>query len=141
MVQGYDRLFIEFVYYFNVERDYFECHEVMEELWLEEGRHPLLQGLLQVAVGLYHHANGNVSGAVKLLTAALQKLDPQPEETLGIHLDKLRRDSAEYLDKLRRIGEAPFAPYDLDIEVLDPVLCDAVERLIANPPVKEHENG
>lgn len=134
---AYDPLYVAFVYFFNVERDYFECHEVMEELWLEEGRHPLLQGLLQVAVGLYHHANGNVSGAVKLLAAALEKLNPHPPDALGIDLDRLRRDSADYLARLHRISEAPFAPYDLDIAVLDPILANLIEQLAANPPLKE----
>lgn len=134
---GYDRLYVEFVYYFNIERDYFECHEVLEELWLEEGRNPLLQGLLQVAVGLYHHANGNVSGAVKLLTAALEKLEPHSDVVLGIDLAKLRRDSAAYVAKLHRIEEAPFAPYDLDIVILDSQLDDLVRELAACPPLKE----
>jgi predicted metal-dependent hydrolase len=135
--RGYDRLYVEFVYYFNIMRDYFECHEVMEELWLEEGRSPLLQGLLQVAVGLYHHANGNVSGAVKLLTAALEKLATYPPQVLGIDLDKLRQDSADYLAKLHRIEEAPFDPYDLDLVILDPRLDALVRELDAQPPVKE----
>lgn len=137
LTQGYDRLYVEFVFYFNVERDYFECHEVLEELWLEEGRSPLLQGLLQVAVGLYHHANGNVSGAVKLLTAALEKLEPQPDIVLGIDLKRLRDDSAVYLAKLHDIEAVPFAPYDLDIAILDPELDGLVRGLIANPPVKK----
>ena len=63
----------------------------MEELWLEEGRNPLYQGLLQVAVGLYHHHNGNTSGSKKLLTLALEKLMAYPEEALGINLGRLIR--------------------------------------------------
>ncbi|KIL36265.1 hypothetical protein SD70_31760 [Gordoniibacillus kamchatkensis] len=133
----YDKLYIEFLYYFNVARDYFECHEVLEELWLEEGRSPLLQGLLQVAVGLYHHGNGNVSGAIKLLTAALEKLEPQPDDALGIDLAGLRRESAAYLAKLCRYEQEPFEPYDLDITVLDPELLRLYEAMKANPPQKE----
>jgi predicted metal-dependent hydrolase len=131
----YDRLYLEFLYYFNVARDYFECHEVMEELWLEEGRNPLLQGLLQVAVGLYHHANGNVSGAIKLLTAAGEKLADYPDDALGIDLAKLRLDSASYLAKLHNIDQQPFEPYDLDILILDPELEALVEELRNDPPV------
>jgi hypothetical protein len=136
---NYDPLYVQFIYYFNVERDYFECHEVMEALWLGEGRNPLLQGLLQVAVGLYHHQNGNASGAVKLLTAALEKLDPQPADALGIDLGQLRRDSAGYLAQLQRKGETPLAPYDLDIAVLDPALMQLVAALVAEPPTKGEE--
>lgn len=126
---AYDRLYVQFIYYFNEERDYFECHEVMEELWLEEGRSPLYQGLLQVAVGLYHHKNGNPGGAVKLLGAAIDKLAPYPDEAEGIRLGRLKEDSRIYLAKLHRLKTNPFPPYDLDIEVTDPELNRLVEEL------------
>ena len=52
---------------FQIDRDYYECHEVMEELWLEEGGDPFHQGLLQVAVGLFHFRRENINGARKLV--------------------------------------------------------------------------
>src|SRR5206468_13126286 len=88
-MKPYDRLYVQFIYYLNVARDYFECHEVMEELWLEEGRDPLYKGLLQVAVGLYHYQNGNPNGSVKLLTGALQKLNGFADVELGLDLKRL----------------------------------------------------
>jgi len=135
----YDRLYVEFLYYFNEARDYFECHEVMEELWLEEGRNPLYQGLLQIAVGLYHHANGNASGSIKLFTAGLEKLEAHRPVVLGIDLGKLLDDSQAYLRRLARIAEAPFAPYDLDIVVLDEQLAQLVEQVKRNPPRHEED--
>jgi predicted metal-dependent hydrolase len=135
----YDRLYVEFFYYFNIARDYFECHEVMEHFWLEEGRAPIYQGLLQVAVGLYHHQNNNVSGAIKLMTAALQKLDLEKEAMLGIDLRRLKADADIYLQKLLRIADEPFAPYDIDIVLTDETLRLAVEDLIANPPTPHDE--
>ncbi|MFD0695829.1 DUF309 domain-containing protein [Paenibacillus sp. GCM10027628] len=137
----YDRLYVAYLYYFNETRDYFECHEVMEELWLEEGRSPLYQGLLQVAVGLYHHANGNVSGSIKLFSAGLDKLGPYPEQTLGIDLAKLVQESRRYLDKLLRIKEEPFAPYDLDIRIIDEKLQELLDELKLNPPIHDGEDG
>lgn len=136
---AYDRLYVAYLYYFNVQRDYFECHEVMEELWLEEGRSPLYQGLLQVAVGLYHHANGNVSGSIKLFSAGLDKLAPYPAHTLGINLEKLIQDSQVYLDKLLRIQEESFQPYDLDIHILDDELHEQLEEVKLRPPQHEEE--
>lgn len=137
----YDRLYVAYLYYFNDQRDYFECHEVMEELWLEEGRSPLYQGLLQVAVGLYHHANGNVSGSIKLFSAGLDKLAPYPAHTLGIDLERLIRDSGEYLNKLLRIENEPFTPYDLDIHILDDELSELLAEVKLHPPQHEEEDG
>ncbi|MEI7027457.1 DUF309 domain-containing protein [Paenibacillus sp. y28] len=123
---GYASLYVAFVYYFNEARDYFECHEVLEELWLEEGRPPLLQGLLQVAVGLYHDQNGNRGGALKLMKLALEKLDPYPAAVLGIDLGRLREEAGGYLKKLISADEQPFECYDLTLDVTDPDLAAAV---------------
>ncbi|MEC0228991.1 DUF309 domain-containing protein [Paenibacillus alba] len=136
---SYDRLYVAYLYYFNDLRDYFECHEVMEELWLEEGRSPLYQGLLQIAVGLYHHANGNVSGSIKLFRAGLEKLAPYPGDSLGIDLNRLIHDSELYLSKLVRIAGEPFAPYDLDIQILDLELEDLLAEIRLDPPQHEEE--
>ncbi|GJM74097.1 hypothetical protein HMSSN036_63130 [Paenibacillus macerans] len=62
---SYEPLYVAYLVYFNRDRDYFECHEVLEELWLERDHDPLYKGLLQVAVGLFHARSGNVSGGRK----------------------------------------------------------------------------
>jgi hypothetical protein len=48
---------------------YFEVHELIEPHWLraDGAEREALQGLIQVAVGFQHLANGNVRGAVALL--------------------------------------------------------------------------
>ena len=138
-MNGYDILYVEFLYNFNVERDYFECHEVMEELWMEEGRNPLHQGLLQVAVALYHHRNGNTGGAVKLFTQALEKLQFYSGITMGIDIGKLVADSQSYVEKLHRMEEEPFEFYDLDIAIVHSELKAMVEELKQFPPVKKEQ--
>jgi uncharacterized protein len=125
----YEPLFVKFLYYFNIERDYFECHEVMEELWLDKNRHPLYQGLLQIAVGLYHHLNGNKGGSIKLFSQAIDKLERYPEHDLGINLDNLLEESKKYLIKLEQFDQAPFEFYDLDIIITDKELVKEVEQL------------
>jgi uncharacterized protein len=127
--RGYPDLYIQFLYYFNILRDYYECHEVLEELWLEEGRDPLWQGLLQIAVGLYHFRNENINGARKLLRAALDKLEPYPARCAGIHLGRLKQDARELFIRLERFEEAPVRYQDLDIIVLEPELQQRVEAL------------
>ncbi len=130
----YSPLYVQYIYYFNVERDYFECHEVLEELWLEEGRDPVYQGLLQVAVGLYHFRNDNIGGAIKLMTAAVDKLEGTQEKMLGIDMGAILSDTKAYLDKLLRYDEVPFPFYDLHIKVLDPELERQVQQYVEHPP-------
>mgnify|MGYP001286528173 CR=1 FL=1 len=138
---GYDRLYVEYLYHFNVTRDYFECHELLEELWMEEGRDPFWQGLLQVAVGLYHFRNGNRSGSLKLFIAATDKLAAYPADARGINLRRLLDDVGMYKEKLLRYDGQPFEFYDLDIEISDPALAAEVETLKRNPPHREEYEG
>lgn len=138
-MEAYDRLYVMFMYHFNETRDYFECHEVMEQLWLENGRNPVYQGLLQVAVGLYHHHNENDNGAVKLFTAALEKIIHEPGRDLGIDFSKLKHDTAKYLQQLHHRETHPFHPYSIVIDIIDPELIDLLTKLKENPPHEEED--
>src|SRR5690606_4025898 len=64
---SYDPRFLQGIAYFN-ECDFFEAHEVWEDLWSEiQGpSRRFYQGLIQVAVCLHHFGNGNLRGAQKL---------------------------------------------------------------------------
>lgn len=57
---------------------FFECHEVLEDLWRPLSPDPektCLQGLLQVGVGFYHWQRGNAVGARNKLQSGLEKLE------------------------------------------------------------------
>ena len=58
------------------EEEFFECHEVLEELWSETrgDEKKFLQGLIQAAVALFHFGNENFGGANgQLFTLVLSK--------------------------------------------------------------------
>ncbi|WP_343221975.1 DUF309 domain-containing protein [Paenibacillus tritici] len=123
---AYEPLYLAYLIYFNRDRDYFECHEVLEELWLEKQRDPLYKALLQVAVGLYHFRNNNVRGGLILLKQSHEVLGRYPAVTLGIDLAKLVQEVGEYAARLEAFEEQPFAYYDLTIRMVDPVLEEEV---------------
>lgn len=56
---------------------YFEAHEVWEELWNEaQGpRNAYLQGLIQVAAALVHSQRGNWNGLRKLFSSGMNYLE------------------------------------------------------------------
>ena len=68
-------------------RLYFEVHELLEPAWREAGagERQALQGLIQIAVGYQHLANGNFAGARALLDEGRQRLRGQALE--GLDLD------------------------------------------------------
>lgn len=56
---------------------FFECHEVLEDLWRPLAPGPdkaFLQGLIQVAVGLHHWQHRNFTGTKNKLASGLEKL-------------------------------------------------------------------
>ena len=92
----YPKPYLEYLYYFHCARDYFECHEVLEEYWKEkpvQEREIHWVGFIQIAVGLYHHRRGNQKGALRMLQNARAILSQNSSivETLGINSDELNK--------------------------------------------------
>lgn len=74
------------------ERQWFECHEVLEALWRELPRGPgrdYVQGLIQLAVSLEHWRRGNPRGAWGQWTKARAKFVGLPATYEGVALDEL----------------------------------------------------
>ena len=78
--------------------EYFECHEALEEAWMPERgpRRLFLQGLIHVAVGLYHHRRGNSLGATRQLRKALRKLAAYLPSCEGVDTARLYRDASAH---------------------------------------------
>lgn len=135
MKANFEPLYVAYLVYFNRDRDYFECHEVLEELWLEKQREPVYQGLLQIAVALFHFRNGTVNhtynkiaGAVKMMKSSYNKLLPYQHHALGINMEKLMADVQLYIERLEHYQEQPFDFYDLKIQITDPLLQKEVDQ-------------
>ena len=92
---------------FNAE-DFFECHEVLEELWGETQGEPkkFIQGLIQAAVALFHFGNENFGGAKKLYLSASEKLAPYGQEYMEIALATFLRDFRNCFQELLDNTEA-----------------------------------
>ena len=72
-------------------REFYEAHEAWEEGWIDEltDDRLLLQGLIQVAAGLYKVQCASPAGAAKLLGAGLAKLRPFVGRSRGVQLEPL----------------------------------------------------
>ena len=76
------------------EEEFFECHDVLEELWSETlgTDRKFLQGLIQASIALFHFGNENFGGAKKLYLSARKNLDPFGDEFMGILLSTFLQD-------------------------------------------------
>ncbi|HEV2092616.1 MAG TPA: DUF309 domain-containing protein [Rubrobacter sp.] len=94
--------------------EFFECHEFLEDAWMEEpGRVRFLyQGILQVGVGFYHQQNGNWRGATGVLRGGIERLREFEPETLGLDVAKLVRESERCLEELERLGRDKVREFD-----------------------------
>jgi predicted metal-dependent hydrolase len=94
--------------------EFFECHEYLEEAWMQEsGRVRFLyQGILQVGVGFYHLQNGNWRGATGLLRNGTIRLKEFEPVTLGVDVTKLVRESERCLQQLETLGRDRIDEFD-----------------------------
>ena len=83
-------------------QEFFECHEVLEELWLREApaEKPFYQGIIQVASAFHHFKSGNLQGAYSLLQRGSRKLQQYLPSHLGIDLDALLGTLAAWEESL-----------------------------------------
>lgn len=98
----YPQEYIEFLVHFHGSRDYFECHEILEEYWKRidrDNKQSIWVGFIQLAVAQYHYRRGNFSGAQKTLQKSLQifLLNKSVVPQLGVDLSAL----TQQLNRLR----------------------------------------
>src|SRR3954468_12636853 len=81
----YDPRYLAGILFFN-EGDFFEAHEVWEDLWADShgDERRFYQGLIQAAVGLFHFGGGNLGGAVKLYHSSQGYMGPCGSPFLGL---------------------------------------------------------
>ncbi|MBN3921630.1 DUF309 domain-containing protein [Nostoc sp. NMS4] len=85
---------------------FYACHDTLEALWIEAGEpeKTFYQGILQIAVALYHLENRNWRGAVILLGEGSNRLRRYPSSYSGVDVDELLSQSAVLLTTLQQIG-------------------------------------
>lgn len=110
------------------QRQFYACHDTLEALWIEanEPERTFYQGILQVAVGLYHLSNRNWRGAVILMGEGLHRLRDYPEDFAGLNVDRFLDESAFLLRGIQTAGE-------IQVEsvaqwLFDSVQTDAIDR-------------
>ena len=89
--------------HFNLH-EFFEAHEVWEEIWLveDEPEKTFLQGIIQIAAAFHHYRRGNADGAETLLAAGIVKISRFPADHRGLAILDLREAAKSWA---RALGE------------------------------------
>ena len=100
-----DPRFLKGLHLFN-HGEYFECHEVIEELWLktpsEDKYRDLYKGVIQAAAALYQWERGVPSGAEGLYRTSVVYLKKYAPAALGLNVEKLVRDMQHFFKELKK---------------------------------------
>ncbi|TYS68337.1 DUF309 domain-containing protein [Sutcliffiella horikoshii] len=126
----YPKAYLDYLYHFHCDRDYFECHEVLEEYWKEKDaseREVHWVGLIQIAVGLYHQRRGNYNGALRMLQNASRIIGNESAaiNALGLDSGRLVGLLNERLEDVKK--QEPYM--SMNLPIVDPDLqlsCDAM---------------
>ncbi|MUG95852.1 DUF309 domain-containing protein [Scytonema sp. UIC 10036] len=97
---------------------YYDCHDTLEALWIEatEPEKTFYQGILQIAVALYHLGNNNLRGAAILLGEGSNRLRRYPSDYGDIDVDELLDRSAALLKTLQQAELEKVAAFHLTQE-------------------------
>ena len=87
-------------------REFYACHDTWEAIWMEamEPDRTFYQGLIQIAVGLYHLGNHNWRGCVTLMGEGIRRLGPYQPDYFEIEVTPLVQSAQVLLRTLQEAG-------------------------------------
>ncbi|CAI6081188.1 DUF309 domain-containing protein [Cohnella sp. JJ-181] len=110
--------FVQYLAQYHGTRDYFECHEIMEEYWKEK-KEAAYEGswlvLIRIAVMQYHARRGNRSGAMKLLEKAASEIEPERMDELGLDGYRLKEMLERRRQAWRTASDVAYDDFNLPI--------------------------
>jgi uncharacterized protein len=82
---------------------YFECHEVLEEIWLSSQgvEREFFHVLIQVAVALHHFQRGNLKGMQSVYGRAQRKFDRLPPVMMRLDTKAFARELEKFFSATR----------------------------------------
>jgi uncharacterized protein len=87
----YPEEYISYLAHFHGDRDYFECHEILEDYWKHidpYNKDSIWVGFIQLAVFNYHYRRSNLNGAKKTLEKALKIFSLHSNSLTNFGLDQ-----------------------------------------------------
>jgi uncharacterized protein len=114
---AFDPEFAKAITLFN-SGDYYACHDTLEAIWNDSWQcdRAFYQGILQIAVGLYHLKSQNWHGAAILLGEGTSRLPAYLPDYQSIDVATLLEDSLHILRTVQISGKEGMADLLKSIE-------------------------
>ena len=114
----YPNDYILFLVHFHGDKDYFECHEILEEYWKQvdkANKQSIWVAFILLAVSCYHFRRANYSGALKTIrkSAAIFQRENGNISNYGLNKDQLLMSLAQLEKNI--VQKTAFQPLDLPI--------------------------
>ncbi len=115
---NFPKEYIDFLVHFHGDRDYFECHEILEDYWKKvdnRNKESIWVGLIGIAVSNYHHRRGNFQGAQRMLEKSLVILSMHKGQLkkLGLNETILFQQMEQHLLQIKK--SLPYCSQQLPI--------------------------
>lgn len=126
----YPKEYIQYLVHFHGDRDYFECHEILEEYWKKQdssNKQSVWVGFIQLAVSCYHHRRENYTGAKRTLEMAMKIFTEKEKSIRNLGLNEISL-FAIVEDCYVKLGQKhPYKSFNLPI--YDPLLLQQCQSL------------
>jgi hypothetical protein len=95
-----------------IQGAFYDCHDTLEAVWMvaPTREKPFYQGILQIAVGLYHLSNHNWRGAAILLGEGSRRLEAYESEFHRVNVSDLLDRADLWLQTLHDLGPDQVVP-------------------------------
>lgn len=114
----YPTSYIQYLAHFHGDRDYFECHEILEEHWKATdagNKRSIWVALILLAVSNYHHRRKNFSGALRTINKALDIFSTNIQDIRGLGLDPDLLAEALINRRDSLLNKGPYTSFNLPI--------------------------
>lgn len=120
----YDPRYLKGIAFFNA-CEFFEAHEVWEELWKDYSGELRLfyKGLIQAAVALHHFGNGNIRGARKVYLSSSGYIEEYGPTCEGIDVEQFLSQLAECFAEVTASTEQ-FPKIDINPDLIPEISLD-----------------
>ncbi len=134
-----DHRYFDYLLEFNGTRDYYKCHDFLEEWWYEIN-HPkdhILVAFIQLAVGMFQWRRGNINGANKMFEGAYFIFEAHKDEIIDYGIDE-----EKLFEIITRVHKSMLYHedfYDVNLPLIDKTMLSKLETLASDRDLRLYQ--